>query len=172
MLSSIDHPDYAPDNTFGNLDGSLSVAGAGAYGKEDSIIQGHHVPMKYDDVQYEFGALYIFDIEDTRVCFCGPLTTTKLSDDLTQALSSVQIVFVPIGGGDVLGPDDAYEFAVSLEPNIIIPTHYDAMDSEKDALGTFLKEAGSTDTKPVEKCTTKKKEILDSNSQVIVLAAQ
>ena len=172
MLSSINHIDYAPDDAFGSPDDdTLKILGPGAYGRGELMIKGLAAPMKYEDTEYH-GSIYLFDLEDVRVCFCGPLADTKLSEETQEHLSQVELLFVPVGGGDVLDPADAYEFAVSLEPSLIIPTHYGAHDSEKDAVKTFVKEGGTTEVNSVDKLTLKKREILEKQAEVVVLDVQ
>jgi L-ascorbate metabolism protein UlaG (beta-lactamase superfamily) len=68
----------------------------------------------------------------------------------------------------VLAPSAAYKLAVSLEPKIIIPTHYGDVGA-KDALKVFLKEAGES-PKAEEKLTLKKKDLEGKEADIIVLA--
>jgi len=51
---------------------------------------------------------------------------------------------------------------------VIIPMHYDGI-GQKDALKTFLKEAGAESSKPVDKLTIKKKDLEGKAGEVVVL---
>ena len=67
----------------------------------------------------------------------------------------------------VLNPAEAYKFAVSLEPSIIIPMQYD-----EKSLKTFIKEGGNEGVKPIEKLTVKKKDLENKKGEIIILDAQ
>ena len=88
----------------------------------------------------------------------------------------IDILFVPIGGEGVLSASEAHEVAVSLEPRLIIPTHYPSTSSgqvgigEKDALKTFLKEGGAEGEKAQEKLTIKKKDLEGKAGEIVVLS--
>ncbi len=87
-----------------------------------------------------------------------------------EEIGDVDIVFVPIGGGDVLNPEEAYKISSKREPKIIIPIHFGAV-GDKDALQKFLKEADSKDAKPVDKLTIKRKDLIGKESEVVVLSS-
>ena len=61
------------------------------------------------------------------------------TDGVNDGETTVDILFVPIGGDGVLDPAQAYKLAVSLEPKLIIQMHYGDV-GDKNALKTFLKE--------------------------------
>ena len=102
------------------------------------------------------------------MCFLGVLDSEKLPPETIEELDEIDVLFVPIGGEGVLAPAAAYKLAVSLEPKIIIPTHYGDVGA-KDALKVFLKEAGES-PKAEEKLTLKKKDLEGKEADIIVLA--
>ena len=79
-------------------------------------------------------------------------------------MGDIDILFVPIGGGDVLEVPQASKLAVKLEARCIIPMHYD-----KKTLDAFLKEEGSSNGKPQDKLTLKKKDIAEMEGEIMVL---
>jgi len=78
------------------------------------------------------------------------------------------VLFVPIGGGDVLDAAQAYKLAVKLDAKVIIPMCYKE-HGEKDALKKFLKESGNGDVKAVKKLTLKKSDLASLGGEVVVL---
>ncbi len=110
-------------------------------------------------------------LEGMRLCFLTGLVTKQISKETREMIGEVDILFVPIGGGEVLNASDAHEVAVSLEANIIIPMHFDGGDKKSPALLQFLKEAGAEDVVAVEKLTIKKKDVTEANGSIVVLAA-
>jgi L-ascorbate metabolism protein UlaG (beta-lactamase superfamily) len=97
--------------------------------------------------------------------FLGALSNPEIDPKILSELGNIDILFVPIGGGDVLEVPQASKLAVKLEAKLIIPMHYDAT-----ALKAFLKEEGVDGLKPVDKLTIKKKDVEAMESEVVVLA--
>jgi L-ascorbate metabolism protein UlaG (beta-lactamase superfamily) len=61
-----------------------------------------------------------------------------------EALGTVNIALVPVGGGGGLNAAKAAEVVSLLEPNIVVPMHYATPEGKiaLDSLGKFLKEMG------------------------------
>ena len=90
---------------------------------------------------------FLITFEGIKLCLLGSGTNQELED--------VDILFVPA---------DAYKSAVPLEPAVMIP-----MDYDKNSLTQFLKEAGETDVKPIDKFVVKKKDLEGKESEIVVL---
>lgn len=67
--------------------------------------------------------VYLIVIDGLRVCHLGDLGH-KLTSDQLEELEGVDILLVPVGGVYTLGPQEAAEVVLQLEPKIIIPMHY------------------------------------------------
>ena len=93
----------------------------------------------------------------------GALADEELSKEARENLGEIDVLFVPIGGDGVLTPAKAHELAVSLEPKIIIPMHYD-----EKTLQAFLKAAGNG-SETVDKLTLKKKDLIGRDGSIIVV---
>lgn len=116
--------------------------------------------------------IYSISLEGMTLCFLGALGNTSLPQGAMQELDAVDILFLPIGGGDVLDHRDAYKLAVQLGPKVVVPMQYDPSTSSGQvpaALKAFLKEAGAEGTKSVEKFTVKKKDLEGKEAEVVVL---
>jgi L-ascorbate metabolism protein UlaG (beta-lactamase superfamily) len=110
-------------------------------------------------------------LEGMRLCFLNGLSVKHLSKETREMIGEIDILFVPIGGGEVLAASDAHEVAVSLEPKMIIPMHFDEVEKKDAPLMQFLKEAGADEVKPVDKLTIKKKDISEANGAIVVLSS-
>jgi len=139
------------------------VAGPGEYEVNGVLIKGYPTQSQYKKEE-KINTVYTILLENMTLCFLGGLHTPELSDDIKSALDDVDILFVPVGGGDVLGPDQAHKIATKLEAKMIIP-----MDYEKDSLKEFLKESGADGVKPVDKLTVKKKDVDGKSGEIIVI---
>jgi len=111
--------------------------------------------------------IYVLDFDQMRVCVIGAQKNPTLTSDMIEQIATVDILFVPIGGGDVLTPAEAGKLAVTLDAKLIIPVHYSGAKAKE--LATFLKETGSEDEKPEEKLTLKRKDIESFEGEVKIL---
>jgi hypothetical protein len=118
----------------------------------------------------KFNTIYFMSLEGMSLCFLGALSTKEIPQEAKAAFEEVDVLFVPIGGGDVLNASEAYKLAVSIEPHVIIPMHYGDDASGKAALKTFLKE-GEGGGEEIEKLTIKKKDLEGKEGDIVVLTS-
>jgi L-ascorbate metabolism protein UlaG (beta-lactamase superfamily) len=87
--------------------------------------------------------LYVFDYDGITVAHLGDLKNVPSQAEV-EALGTVNVALVPVGGGGGLNAAKAAEVVSLLEPNLVIPMHYATPDSkiQLDALNKFLKEMG------------------------------
>ncbi len=87
--------------------------------------------------------LYVFDYEGLTVAHLGDLKQVPTQAEI-EALGTVNIALVPVGGGGGLNAAKAAEVISLLEPNIVIPMHYATPDAKVtlDSLNKFMKEMG------------------------------
>ena len=165
-LVSLDHEDFnGTDNaSFGERQ-PFVIRGAGEYEVKGVAVRGFGVPTTYGK-QATINTIYSISLEGMNLCFMGAISSPELPAAAKQDRDDIDILFVPVGGGDVLEHAPAYKLAVQLGPKVIIPMHYDA-----STLKAFLKEAGAEATKPEEKLTVKKKDLEGKQGEVVVLGA-
>ncbi len=113
--------------------------------------------------------LFLFDFDGLTIAHLGDLSQVPSQAEV-EALGTVNVAIVPVGGGSGLNAAKAAEVISLLEPNIVIPMHY-ASSNEKitlDPLSKFLKEMGipSHETVPSLKVT---RSGLPDETKVVVL---
>jgi hypothetical protein len=86
-----------------------------------------------------------------------------------EALPDVDVLFVPIGGDEVLTGAEAEKLSVALEAKIVIPMHYGDDKAGQALLTDFLKEGGNEKAERVDKLTLKKKDLEGKEGDVIVI---
>jgi L-ascorbate metabolism protein UlaG (beta-lactamase superfamily) len=93
---------------------------------------------------------FVMDIDDVRICHLGDISEVPNSDD-AEALSSADVLLIPVGGGTVFNAQKAAETVSMLEPKLVIPMIYqtDAATAQLDPVDKFLKEMG-IEAKPAE----------------------
>lgn len=166
-LVSTAHPDFNGTDQVAHGDKEpFVINGPGEYEVKGVFIKGLPSVSHYGSKEL-INSIYTITLENMNLCFLGALDTAELKAETIEALDEIDVLFVPIGGQGVLDPAKAYKLAVSLEPKLIIPMHYGDIGM-KDALKTFLKEAGSApDALP--KLTLKKKDIEGKKGDIVVL---
>src|SRR4030042_322835 len=116
--------------------------------------------------------LYVFDFEGVTVAHLGDLRRVPSQTEI-EALGTVHIVLVPVGGGGGLNAAKAAEVVSLLEPGFVIPMHYGtSINNFKMApLSKFLKEMGlgNIEAQPSLKVT---KSMIPEETRVIVLEHQ
>lgn len=169
-LITTNHPDFNGADQVAHGDKQpFVVAGPGEYEVGGVFIRGLASDSNYDGEQ-RINTLYTVELEGMQLCFLGALSTRKLSAETKGDMPDIDILFVPVGGGDVLTPTEAHELGVELEAKLVIPMHFDAIAKEPDALKVFLKQEGE-DVKPVDKLTLKKKDLDGKEGDIVVLSA-
>ncbi len=111
--------------------------------------------------------IYVLEFDQMRVCVIGAQKNPTLTSEMIEQIGEVDVLFVPIGGEDVLSPAEAGKLAVTLDAKLIIPVHYDGPKAKE--LATFLKETGAEDAKGEDKLTLKRKDVESLEGEVRVL---
>ncbi len=159
-LITTNHPDMnGREQTSRGDKESFVVMGPGEYEIKDVFIKGF-----LSEGPGLVNTIYMISFEGMKLCFLGGLSNPELSTKTSEALEDIDILFVPIGGADTLDPAKAYKLAVSLEPSVIIPMHYN-----KQMLEQFIKEGGKEKIEAIDKFVVKKKDLEGKESEIVVL---
>ncbi len=157
VFISTDHKDH---NGFENISGK----------EEDrEPLHGGQAFLINGPGEYEIGGMAVYGVgsstsntifslnfDGINICYLGAFEGKEMNSETREALGEVDILFMPTQKG-------LEKIINKLSPKIVIPMGYD-----KKQLTDFLKEMGS-ETKPVEKLTIKKKDLVDKKGEVVVL---
>lgn len=170
VLVSVNDEDMngTENSSFGEKQ-PFAVTGPGEYEIKGVFIKGFPSASNYKN-RKRINSIYTVTLEGMNLCFLGALSEKELSAETEEALGEVDILFVPIGGGDVLDAATAYKLAVNIEPKLIVPMHYGEV-GDANALKTFLKEGGTEKQEAVDKLTIKKKDLEGKEGEIVVLRA-
>src|SRR3989338_1192276 len=173
-LISLNHPDMnGVDQVNRGEKQAFIINGPGEYEIQGVFIKGLFSSSGYPSnssgqvTEQKINTIYTVNFENMNLCFLGALGNTEIPSETKAGIDDIDILFVPVGGNGTLNAAEAYKFAVSLEPSIIIP-----MDFDEKSLKTFLKEGGDEGLKPIEKLTIKKKDLEGKEGEIIVLSEQ
>jgi L-ascorbate metabolism protein UlaG (beta-lactamase superfamily) len=116
--------------------------------------------------------LYVFDYEGVTVAHLGDLRLVPSQTEI-EALGTVHIALVPVGGGGGLNAAKAAEVISLLEPGFVIPMHYGSAgcNLKLAPLSKFLKEMGLGTIKPQPSLKVTKS-MIPEDTRVVVLEYQ
>lgn len=88
--------------------------------------------------------IYVIEMEDLVVCHLGDLGHV-LAQEHIEAIGHVDVLLIPVGGGNSLTAAQASEVIGVLEPRAVIPMHYQTpgLTTALDPLSRFTKEMGA-----------------------------
>lgn len=99
------------------------------------------LPVRTGDDKHPFELMYRFEIEGMSVGFLGGIKR-PLTDEEAGQLGNIDILLIPVGGGDKLTAKQAAETIAKVEPRMVIPLYFHT-EGVKEKLGTadaFCKE--------------------------------
>jgi L-ascorbate metabolism protein UlaG (beta-lactamase superfamily) len=113
--------------------------------------------------------LYVFDYDGVTIAHLGDLQRT-LTQSEVDALGTVSVALVPVGGGSSLTASQAAEVISMLDPGIVIPMHYKTSETslKLDPLSKFIKEMGLGTVKPEPSLKVTQTSV-PAETQVVVL---
>jgi L-ascorbate metabolism protein UlaG (beta-lactamase superfamily) len=139
--------DHEGHSAVGGVAGSPRVVrGPGEYEMAGVLITGIRT---YHDNQRGArrgtNTAFIIEAENLRLCHLGDLGHLPTPEQV-EAMGGIDILLVPVGGGNTLDATAAAETVSLLEPKLVIPMHYatPATTRKLDPLDRFLKEIGAS----------------------------
>lgn len=164
---SHDAPGHNDETAVANLLHTLK--GPGEYEIGGVFITGiatHHDDKTPDNI------LYLFDYGGVTIAHLGDMAKVPTQTQI-EALEEVNVLLVPVGGGNSLNAAQAAELVSMIEPNIVIPMHYSIpnLKLELEDVERFLKEMGVTtpDTESSLKITSGN---IPEETQIVLLEAK
>lgn len=148
---TVSHEAAGHNNLNGVSNYSHALVGPGEYEIGNVFITGI---TTRSDKNSSGNIAYLFDYGNITIAHLGDMQNVP-SQTQMEALEQVNILLVPVGGGNSLNASKAAELVSMLEPNIVIPMHYQqpGLKLELEGVDRFLKEMGVTE--PVEESSLK-----------------
>jgi len=114
--------------------------------------------------------VFLFEFDDLTVCHLGDLNIVPTQAQVEEALGEVDVLLIPVGGGETLTASQAAEVVSLLEPHVVVPMHYYVPDSTLtlDSVNKFLKEMGLDKVAPQEVLKVSRGSLLEE-TQVVLL---
>jgi len=167
---TISHEHVGHNNRIGFRGGPKVFDGPGEYEVKGVFITGistYHDGRK--GASRGHNTVFLFEFDGVTICHLGDLGHVPTQSEV-EALSSVDVLLIPVGGVNTIDPSKAGEVISLIEPLLVVPMHYKT-PVEKAKLQTvdkFLKEMGLSPmpAQPELKVT---KSSLPGETQIVVL---
>jgi L-ascorbate metabolism protein UlaG (beta-lactamase superfamily) len=124
VLVTHEHGDH---NAVERIGGSPAVLRSTAGRLESPVGEVVAVASEHDAVAgTERGpnTVFVFGLGGVRVAHFGDFGQAALRDEQAEAIGSVELLFVPVGGGPTIGAEQAAAIAERLGARWIVPMHY------------------------------------------------
>ncbi|HET9913171.1 MAG TPA: MBL fold metallo-hydrolase [Anaerolineales bacterium] len=176
-IVTVSHDAPGHNNTDAVKGTSHVIDGAGEFEIGGVFITGVQTDggsgkKKKDKEKGAQNTVYVFDYDGITVAHLGDLKEVPTQSEI-EALGTINVALVPIGGGGALNAAKAAEIISVIEPNLVIPMHYatPAAKVSLDSLSKFVKEMGLSKptTQPSLKVT---RSGLPDETHVVVLDYQ
>ena len=127
------------------------IEGPGEYERGGVFLTGIQTTPFLSEHKELRNTVYVLDYGAITILHLGQ-TNVVPSQTMVEELGNINIALVPVGSGGGLNASKAAEVISMLEPNIVIPMHYETPYSklELDPLSKFLKEMGLTELETME----------------------
>jgi L-ascorbate metabolism protein UlaG (beta-lactamase superfamily) len=157
-LLVLSHQDRSRFNIEGVGGTPFIVSDPGEYEVKGIFAHGIQDPEAEKDAMRPI--VYRFDAEGISLAFLGQLKRQLTTHEVEQ-LGDIDILLLPVGGGDVLDSKSAVETISTIEPRIVVPLYYDT-PGVKAKLGTvdaFCKQMGVCKREDATKLKISKKDL-------------
>lgn len=113
--------------------------------------------------------VFIYDYDGVTIGHLGDMPKVPTQTQV-EAFGTVDVLLVPVGGGNALNAAKAAEVIALIEPGLVIPMHYKTPGSsiKLNALKQFLEEMGLTSSKALPSLKVTQSSIPDE-TEVVVL---
>jgi L-ascorbate metabolism protein UlaG (beta-lactamase superfamily) len=124
LLVTHEHSDHNGVDAIGG-DPVILRSTAGSHDSPVGSVTG--IASEHDEVagtQRGPNTIFVFTLDGVRVCHFGDFGQGALRPEQREAIGSVDLLFLPVGGGPTIGADQAAEITRALEPRWVVPMHY------------------------------------------------
>lgn len=145
---TISHDSPGHNHTAAVPNRDFDLVGPGEYEVGGVFIIGAAMYDAKADIP-KYNIVYVMEFGGVTVAHLGDLHHIPKQSTI-DALGSIDVVLIPVGGGEGLHASQAAEVISLLEPSIVVPMHYKTAYTHLplDPVDRFLKEMGVSN--PVE----------------------
>jgi L-ascorbate metabolism protein UlaG (beta-lactamase superfamily) len=119
--------EHADHNGVAAIDGDPVVLRSTAGRLSSPIGEVVAIASEHDDAagsRRGRNTIFVFELDGIRVAHFGDFGQRALRDEQAEAIGTIDLLFVPVGGGPTLDAQQAAEVVERLGPRWIVPMHY------------------------------------------------
>jgi len=169
---TISHPEPGHNNVEAVKGEPHVLEGPGEYELGGVFITG--IPMHLvEDDSVRWNIAYLFEYDNLTVLHLGDLA--HVPDQSTiESFGAVNVLLLPVGGGNGLRASQAAEVVALIEPNFVVPMHYQlpGLKFSLDPVDKFLKAMGVAHAQELDWLKVSASESEEQQSQVVILLPQ
>jgi L-ascorbate metabolism protein UlaG (beta-lactamase superfamily) len=117
---SHDHPDHNNSSAIQG-DPQIVTENTDKKGVSFKVIESYHDAA--GGKERGNNRIFVFVVDDIRICHLGDLGH-RLDKHQLVSIGSVDVLFVPVGGGFTINSTEAEKICVDIGAKVIIPMHY------------------------------------------------
>lgn len=151
----------------------FTICSAGEYELKEVFV--YAIPgfsTKQKESEKNHSILFLIEAEGLTLGILSGLASVPSEEELDR-FEEVDLLFIPVGGKDLLGAQEAAKVIAEIEPRIVIPMSYKIPDLRLPLEGVngFCREMGLKETEGLEKLKIVKKDLPQEETRVILLKA-
>jgi L-ascorbate metabolism protein UlaG (beta-lactamase superfamily) len=156
------------------------LRGPGEYEIKNVFITGattYHRRQK--DQPLERNVIFFFEFGDLTVGHLGDLGEVPSQSEIEELnVGEIDVLMVPVGGGETLDPTRAVEVIGMFEPKLVVPMHYFQPELAPlwartlEPVEKFLRELGISAPEPQELLRVSKSSLPDETQVALLIPAQ
>ncbi len=165
--------DYLTDNPEMTKNGFQVIDSPGEYEIAEIFVTAIYMPPKKQNQQTSIRRnVFVIYMDEIAVCHLGMLDHVPTQSQV-EKFGSIDVLLIPVGGGESLNATQAAEVISLVEPHIVIPMYYSLpkLTIELDPVSKFLKEMGLTKVDPIDTLKLTKSN-LPEETQIVLLEAK
>ena len=114
--------------------------------------------------------MYLIEVEGIKIVHLGNIDDAKLNEDQLDKLDGVDVLMVPVGGGDSLDNKKAMEVVNSIEPRIVVPMicKVKGFKTKVETVDKFSKDL-SAKSETVKKYKISKKDLPQDDIRLVII---
>jgi L-ascorbate metabolism protein UlaG (beta-lactamase superfamily) len=145
------------------------IRGPGEYEIGGVFVTGVSIKEKKQDQN----VVFIYDYDGVTLCHLGDMQKAPTQTQV-EAFGTVDVLLVPVGGGNALNAAKAAEVIAMIEPGIVIPMHYKTTGSSMklNVLKQFLQEMGLSSAKAEPSLKVSHSSVPEETKVVVLEATQ
>jgi L-ascorbate metabolism protein UlaG (beta-lactamase superfamily) len=146
------------------------INGPGEYELNNIFVTGirtYHDKVK--GAERGYNTIYELDMDGMRIAHLGDLGHTP-DEQSIERIESIDILFVPAGGGPLLSPSEIAELVGTISPKMVIPMQFRTGkgDTDREPVDAFCKHLGIEIPNAVDKLNVKASDLSDQMQLVVM----